>query len=117
MANPSKPIELPSTTTIPKINPTLLLANLVRVRIPTHAGDPATAATNATPSAPIQKTYHYEDANHPTLLTGISLQGQGSDGQATNQRLVSWAYDKAGRGAQRQRCLRQRQSRYRTSPP
>lgn len=99
------PTQTPQTTTAsPKINPTLLLANLVRVRVPTHAGDPATAtataaanATNAAPSAPVQKTYHYEDANHPTLLTGISLQGQGSDGQATNQRLVSWAYDKAGR--------------------
>ena len=95
------PTQTPQTTTAsPKINPTLLLANLVRVRIPTHAGDPATATTNATgatPSAPVQKTYHYEDASHPTLLTGISLQGQGSDGQATNQRLVSWVYDKAGR--------------------
>ncbi len=59
-------------------NPRELLANLVAVSLPDG----------------VSRRYHYEDPAHPTLLTGISVQGRG--GQP--QRLSTWAYDEQGRG-------------------
>jgi YD repeat-containing protein len=45
----------------------------------------------------VSRLYHYEDARHPSLITGISVHGTGSDGQAMQQRLVTWGYDERGR--------------------
>lgn len=58
-------------------NPRDLLANLVAVTFP-----------NTT-----RRHYHYEDAAHATLLTGLSVAGQGKP-----QRISTWAYDNQGRG-------------------
>jgi len=58
-------------------NPRDLLANLVAVTFP-----------NTT-----SRHYHYEDATHATLLTGLSVAGQGKP-----QRINTWAYDNQGRG-------------------
>ena len=62
----------------PPANPRDLLANLVRVDLP--------GAT--------RRHYHFEDPAHPTLLTGISVAGEGSK----PQRINTWAYDTEGRG-------------------
>jgi RHS repeat-associated protein len=59
-------------------NPRDLLANLVSARFP-----------NA-----VSRHYHYEDPEYPTLLTGISVAGQG----APPLRINTWAYDTQGRG-------------------
>lgn len=59
-------------------NPRDLLANLMSVDLP----------------GGIRRHYHYEDPAHPTLLTGISVQGQGTK----PQRINTWAYDDQGRG-------------------
>ncbi|MHB0916491.1 MAG: RHS repeat-associated core domain-containing protein [Thiobacillus sp.] len=59
-------------------NPRDLLANLVRVDLP----------------GAIRRHYHFEDPSHPTLLTGISVAGQG----AKPQRVSTYAYDPQGRG-------------------
>ncbi len=45
----------------------------------------------------IERRYHYEDLRHPTLLTGISVAGRGSDGVAMDLRINSWSYDERGR--------------------
>ncbi|MGV8992229.1 MAG: DUF6531 domain-containing protein, partial [Thiobacillus sp.] len=58
-------------------NPRDLLANLVAVTIPNQTS----------------RHYHYEDAAHATLLTGLSVAGQGKP-----QRISTWAYDTQGRG-------------------
>ena len=54
-----------------------LLASLVRV---------------AYPQAGMGRSYHYEDARHPTLLTGISV-----DTQAGSQRLSTYGYQADGK--------------------
>jgi RHS repeat-associated protein len=59
-------------------NPRDLLANLVRVDLP----------------GAIRRHYHFEEPAHPTLLTGISVAGEGSN----PQRINTWAYDTQGRG-------------------
>jgi RHS repeat-associated protein len=78
-----------------------LQASLVRVDLPTgyHSAEPALLATSrdATVSM-VSRLYLYEDAAFPTLLTGISVQGQGSDGQFVSQRVATYGYDGAGRG-------------------
>ncbi len=64
-------------------NPRDLLANLVRTSLPGQ----------------ISRHYHYEDPAHATLLTGISIEGQGGARKNTQpQRLNTWAYDTQGRG-------------------
>ena len=75
------------------------LANLTAVVMPS-ASTPSTPSTpnkSTVPAEGIQRQYHYEDARHPTLLTGISIKGTGSDGVAMHQRLVTWGYDQYGR--------------------
>ncbi|WP_377101707.1 RHS repeat-associated core domain-containing protein [Rugamonas violacea] len=59
-----------------------LLANLARV------GYPAAGAG---------RRYHYEDAAHPTLLTGISIDGAGADGKPSRQRYATFGYQADGR--------------------
>lgn len=44
----------------------------------------------------LRRRYHYEDPRFPTLLTGISVTGAGSDGREIDQRIVRWAYDGNG---------------------
>ena len=63
-----------------------LNASLVQVSLPSADGQ-----------APVQRHYHYEDPRHPTLLTGISVQGQGSDGKPMDERIASYAYGDTGR--------------------
>ena len=78
------------------IDPIHLLATLVKVSLPTHydANQPAHPYANrGVSSSSISRTYHYEDANHPTLLTGISVTGQGSDQQLIHQRISTYGYD------------------------
>ncbi len=82
------------------IAPIHLLANLVKVSLPTHydANQPAHPYANrGVSSSSISRTYHYEDANHPTLLTGISVTGQGSDKQLIHQRISTYGYDINGK--------------------
>lgn len=44
----------------------------------------------------LRRRYHYDDPRFPTLLTGISVTGAGSDGREIDQRIVRWAYDGNG---------------------
>ncbi|GAA4017500.1 RHS repeat-associated core domain-containing protein [Actimicrobium antarcticum] len=60
-------------------DPGVLVANLVAV---SHAG--------------ASRQYHYEDIRFPTLLTGITVDGVGSDRQPLRQRISTWAYDLNG---------------------
>jgi RHS repeat-associated protein len=86
----------PKGTQVDKIQ---LVANLVKVHLPTHyeADKPAHPLTSrGTTSSSVSRTYHYEDVRFPTLLTGISVSGSGSDGQAINQRISTYGYDQRG---------------------
>ncbi|MES2205905.1 MAG: DUF6765 family protein [Pseudomonadota bacterium] len=76
--------------------PTDANANLVKVEIPTHIDlntPPYPGASRNVSSSSISRIYHYEDARFPTLLTGISILGAGSDRVLMHQRLVTWAYN------------------------
>lgn len=73
-----------------------LKANLTKVTLPAHYEADQKAhpyANRGVTSSAVTRSYHYEDARHPTLLTGITVTGTGSDGQAMQQRISSWAYD------------------------
>ncbi|MBN8441741.1 MAG: DUF2235 domain-containing protein [Thauera sp.] len=50
------------------------------------------------PGSASQRRYHYEDARHPTLLTGISIEASDDAGRRTSRRLSTYGYDAAGRG-------------------
>jgi RHS repeat-associated protein len=63
------------------VAPPQLLANLARVRYPAAAG----------------RQYHYEDALHPTFLTGITIEGQDDGGKPTVQRYATFGYQNDGR--------------------
>lgn len=83
----------PKDTQVDKIQ---LAANLVKVHLPTHyePDKPAHPLTSrGTTSSSISRAYHYEDARFPTLLTGISVSGSGSDGKPLNQRISTYGYD------------------------
>jgi YD repeat-containing protein len=82
------------------IEPAQLLANLVKVSLPTHYDAEQKAhpyANRGVSSSSIARLYHYEDPRQPTLLTGITVSGQGSDGRQMLQRINTWAYDAYGR--------------------
>lgn len=64
------------------VDPRYLHASLVRVQMP----DPGHA-----------RQYHYEDARHPTLLTGISVTGPDAAGQAASVRYATYGYNAAGK--------------------
>ncbi|MEO6145979.1 MAG: RHS repeat-associated core domain-containing protein, partial [Sulfuriferula sp.] len=88
----------PKGTALPKAD---LLANLVKVSLPTHyeANTKAFAYANrGITSSSVSRLYHFEDPHHPTLLTGITVSGIGSDGQLVNQRISTYQYDQEGRG-------------------
>ncbi len=74
--------ELPKGAAIDKIH---VLANLVKMTYPKDGNHS------------VSRLYHYEDARFPTLLTGITVDGAGSDGKAMRQRIVTWAYDLNGK--------------------
>lgn len=83
----------PKGTQVDKIQ---LVANLVKMHLPTHyeADKPAHPLTSrGTTTSSISRAYHYEDARFPTLLTGISVSGSGSDGKPLNQRISTYGYD------------------------
>ena len=83
-----------------EIDPSALLANLVRVSLPTHYDADQKAhpyANRGVSSSSISRLYHHEDPAHPSLLTGITVSGQGSDGRQMLQRIATWAYDTHGR--------------------
>ena len=76
------------------------VANLTSVGIPTwhDPGERTHAYSNIGPSrSSITRLYHYEDPRFPTLLTGISVQGSGSDGVQIGQRLSTYGYDSRGK--------------------
>jgi len=76
------------------------LANLVQVQLPTHYDADRKAhayADRGTSTSSLSRSYHYEDPRFPTLLTGISVSGQGSDGQPVNRRIATWTYAADGR--------------------
>lgn len=78
---------------------TVTAANLVQVDLPTHY-DPQpvyTGAGRGASTSSISRVYLYEDARWPTLLTGISVRGQGSDGQLVDQRVSTYGYDDQAR--------------------
>ena len=88
--------ELPKGSTA---NKTLTVANLTTVGIPTwHDTSRRTFEfSNRSPSrSSITRLYHYEDPRFVTLLTGISVQGSGSDGAPISQRLSTYGYDGTG---------------------
>ena len=62
----------------------LVAANLTQVNVPS-AG------------SVIERIYHYEDPKFPTLLTGISVHGSGSDGVVMTRRISNYGYDNWGK--------------------
>jgi RHS repeat-associated protein len=89
---------LPAGATIDTI---MLVANLVRVDFPHGEGEArdeaTTADTSRNPSqGPTARQYHYEDPQHPTRLTGISITGK-TNGQEVTQRLSTFGYQADGR--------------------
>jgi len=78
----------------------VVLANLVKVALPSHyqADNPAHPYTQrGVSSSAVSRVYHYENARLPTLLTGISVVGSGSDGRLMNQRISTYGYDASGK--------------------
>ena len=97
----SEPAKDAAGTADEPVHRTQRLANLVKVKLPTHhdAGTKVHAyADRGVSSSSVSRVYHYEDARFPTLLTGISVIGSGSDGTLMSQRIGTYAYDGAGRG-------------------
>ncbi|TBO32928.1 hypothetical protein EYS42_07135 [Aquabacterium lacunae] len=77
------------------------VSTLMAVRLPTayQADKPAHPLTSrGTTLSSVTRHYHHEDPRHPTLLTGISVQGNGSDGKPQQVRLTRFAYDERGLG-------------------
>lgn len=52
---------------------------------------PATSSVST-----VRRIYHHEDSRFPTLLTGITVDGAGSDGKPLRERIATWAYDGNG---------------------
>ena len=83
-----------------RIDKLQLLANLVKVSLPTHYKHDQKVhafANRGVSSSSVARLYHYEDPANPTLLTGISVSGQGSDGRQMLQRIATYGYDAYGR--------------------
>ena len=78
---------------VSEVDKVQLLANLVKVDQPSGTGTELPGKG----SSLVSRQYHYEDPRWPTLLTGISVHGAGSDNQVMAQRLVTWGYDEQGR--------------------
>ena len=83
-----------------RIDKLQLLANLVKVSLPTHYEPEKKVhawANRGVSSSSVARLYHYEDPANPTLLTGISVSGQGSDGRQMLLRIATYGYDAYGR--------------------
>lgn len=78
----------------------ILLANLVRVRLPTSYFPDrkahALTGRGATTSA-VSRRYHHDDPRFPWLLTGISIESAGADGKPVATRFATFGYDDNGR--------------------
>ena len=61
-------------------------------RPPFRLGDTPTTSSVST----VRRVYHHEDTRFPTLLTGITVAGTGSDGKPMRERIATWAYDSNG---------------------
>jgi len=64
------------------VAPISLLANLVKVSYPTAGAG---------------RRYHYESAQHPTLMTGISIDGPDASGKPASLRYATFGYRTDGR--------------------
>jgi RHS repeat-associated protein len=90
-----------------ELSTTYTIANLTQVNIPTwhDTAQRTHAFSNISPSrSSITRSYHYEDPKFPTLLTGISVQGSGSDGVSMHQRISSYGYDSRGKAVLSQKA-------------
>ncbi|QJE02323.1 hypothetical protein HH212_21755 [Massilia forsythiae] len=72
------------------IAPAYLAASLVKVGMP--------PSTSFAAGAGAARLYHYEDARHPTLLTGISIASHGRGAHPTTRRIGTYLYDADGKG-------------------
>ncbi|MDP3671068.1 MAG: DUF6531 domain-containing protein, partial [Telluria sp.] len=73
-----------------------LLANLVRVRLPTHFAPDKSAhalTSRGTTTSRISRIYHHEDPRSPWVLTGISVETIGSDNKPVKTRFSTYGYD------------------------
>ncbi|MDB5759375.1 MAG: hypothetical protein JWM30_2664, partial [Burkholderia sp.] len=78
-------------------------ANLSAVHLPTQY-DPARPRPPfllgdtpvSTSVSTLKRLYHYRDRRFPTLLTGISVEGAGTDGKMTREWIARWGYDDDG---------------------
>lgn len=77
--------------------------NLLAVHLPTHHEPGKLRSLDGRGDRPsdysrssLRRRYHYEDPRFPTLLTGISVTGAGSDDRQLDQRIARWAYDRNG---------------------
>jgi YD repeat-containing protein len=68
------------------IDPVYLAPNLVKVSLPASAGGSA------------GRLYHYENARHPTFLTGISVVGHGTSARLQPQCIGTYLYGADGKG-------------------
>lgn len=70
-----------------------VVSNLVSVTLPATYAATVKAhpwANRGTTQSAVTRSYHYESPRHPTLLTGISVRGTGSDGVPMQVRVASW---------------------------
>lgn len=82
------------------IDPDRLIATLVRVHLPAsydHDTKRSPHSDYGTTVSTVTRHYHHEDPKHPTLLTGISVIGTGSDGKFMNERISTYAYNVDGK--------------------
>jgi RHS repeat-associated protein len=78
----------------------LLLANLVRVRLPDHFALDVKAhplTSRGTTTSTISRVYHHEDPRSPSLMTGISIQTADAEGKPMTTRYATYGYDGDGR--------------------
>lgn len=78
----------------------LAASNLVKVILPTDydpTEKPHPFANRGSSTSTLAREYHYEDPRFPTLLTGITVSGAGSDEQTLHQRIGTYVYDARAR--------------------
>ena len=103
-----------------KLSQELTAANLTQVAIPTRydANQRAHAFSNVGVSrSDIARIYHYENPKFPTLMTGISVQGTGSDGVVMHQRISTYGYDSWGKAVMSEKADGVEKVRLDTSRP
>ncbi len=73
-----------------------LLANMVRVRLPSsYKPDQKARPSDSRGAADstVSRVYHHEDPRFPWLLTGISVETAGADGKPVATRFATFGYD------------------------